>query len=168
MQADRWTCSNRAGDALDQLALSDDLVDERAANLQRPSGAVSWDTDVAGFAGESITAARSPISCEDDIGSPFGEEAGAGRVSSQYPVCPESRWGHHASAPGARPPQSADPIPYALETEDSNLCIPGSAFAKTLSLGGGTRTSASGNQIRCTHCRTSADLMLSVGRPPTR
>src|SRR5262249_55060672 len=36
------TCSNRAGDALDQLALPDDLVDERAANLQRPSGAVSW------------------------------------------------------------------------------------------------------------------------------
>src|SRR5262249_20426544 len=29
------TCSNRAGDALDQLALPDDLVDERAANLQR-------------------------------------------------------------------------------------------------------------------------------------
>src|SRR5215471_7916567 len=36
------TCSNRAGDALDQLALPDDLVDERAANLQRPSSAVSW------------------------------------------------------------------------------------------------------------------------------
>jgi hypothetical protein len=40
-----------------------------------------------------------------------------------------------------------------------------SAFAKT---GGGTRTSAAGNQIRCTHCRTSADLMPSVGRPPTK
>jgi hypothetical protein len=55
-----------------------------------------------------------------------------------------------------------------LGREDSNLCIPESAFAKTLSLGGGTRTSASGNQIRSTHCRTSADLMLSVGCPPTR
>ena len=32
-----------------------------------------------------------------------------------------------------------------------NLCIPESAFAKTLSLGGGIRTCASGNQIRCTH-----------------
>ena len=38
-----------------------------------------------------------------------------------------------------------------------NLCIPESAFAKTLSLGGGIRTCASGNQIRCTHfARTPA------------
>ena len=38
-----------------------------------------------------------------------------------------------------------------------NLCIPEWAFAKTLSLGGGIRTCASGNQIRCTHfARTPA------------
>ena len=34
-----------------------------------------------------------------------------------------------------------------------DLCISESEFAKTRSLGGGIRTSASGNQIRCTRCR---------------
>jgi hypothetical protein len=68
-------------------------------------------------------------------------------------------------------PNTCDPIPYALETlagwggrirtsasyanrrQDSNLCISESEFAKTLSLGGEIRTSASGNQICCTRCR---------------
>jgi hypothetical protein len=41
---------------------------------------------------------------------------------------------------------------FLLGREDSSLCI-ACEFAKTLSLGGGIRTSASGNQIRCTRCR---------------
>ena len=45
-----------------------------------------------------------------------------------------------------------------LGWEDSNLCISESTFAKTLSLGSGTRTSASGNQ-----CFAENDIGVSLG-----
>ena len=49
-----------------------------------------------------------------------------------------------------------------LGRQDSNLCVPESELAKTLSLDGGIRTSASENQIRRTRRRSSADLTSSL------
>jgi len=49
-----------------------------------------------------------------------------------------------------------------LGRQDSNLCISESEFAQTLSLGGGIRTSASGNQIRCTRFAKARILRRSL------
>ena len=67
------------------------------------------------------------------------KEAGVGRHQTAAHQTPERRLGRGSTG--------------RLGQEDSNLCISESEFAKTLSLGGGIRTSASGNQIRCTRCR---------------
>src|SRR6266516_5942327 len=59
-----------------------------------------------------------------------------------------------ATLPGGR--LEREPIPYALETDwpvGAGGFEPLHFQNRTLSLGGGIRTSASGNQIRCTRCR---------------